>query len=132
MTTERNEERDEAVRAHLRLVSPLPDYTAAEWERLTARILAAAEPVLSAPVARPSWRDDLGSLSRIVLPLALAAGIGAIVLLSRVEANASRDAAPVSAFLSAMAGETSRETVLDMTLGNTGPGLLLAEGSSSR
>jgi hypothetical protein len=132
MTTERYEGADESVRAHLRQVSPLPAYTAAEWERLGSRIVAAAESALAARVARPSWREELANLSRVALPLALAAGIAAIVLLSRTEASASTDAAPVSAFLSAMAGETSSETVLEMTLGNSESGLLLAEGTSSQ
>jgi hypothetical protein len=119
---------DARVQAHLRQVSPLPAYTIAEWERLSQRVLRAAEPAFLGQVIRPAWRDDLMSLSRLVIPMALAAGLAALILLNRVEARATRDAAPVSAFLSAMAGETTRETVLDLTLGQTSQGLLLADG----
>ncbi len=126
-TDDQREAGDALVQAHLRKVSPLPAYTPDDWERLSQRILRAAEPAFAA-AAWPSWRDDLMSLSRLAIPMALAAGVGALILLNRVEASANRDAAPVSAFLSAMAGETSRETVLDLTLGQNSQGLLLADG----
>ena len=129
MTTDRNGSAEAAVRAHLREVSALPAYTAADWERLATRIVAAAEPDLA---GRPAWSEQLGVAARIALPLALAAGLAALVLLNRVEASAASEAAPMSAFLSAMAGETSRETVVDLTLGSVGPGLLLVDGEASR
>jgi hypothetical protein len=125
---DRSEAEDALVQAHLREVAPLPAYSTEEWDRLSRRVELAAEAVFTARAARPSWRDDLVSLARIALPVALAAGIAALVLLDRVETRATNEAAPVSAFLSAMAGETTRETVLDMTLGQTGQGLLLADG----
>lgn len=125
---EQSEDEDALVQAHLRQVSPLPAYSIAEWERLSQRVLRAAEPAFMAQRNRPSWREDLMSLSRLVIPMALAAGLAALILLNRVEASATRDAAPVSAFLSAMAGETTRETVLDLTLGQNSQGLLLADG----
>lgn len=127
-TNERNEGADDAVRSHLRQVSPLPAYTPTDWDRLSARISRAAEPALAARAPRPTWREDLASLSRVALPLALAAGLAAVILLGRLETSASTETAPVSAFLSAVAGETSRETVLDLTLGDNSAGQLLAEG----
>jgi len=132
MTTDRNGSAEAAVRAHLREVSALPAYTAADWERLATRIVAAAEPDLAGRAPRPAWSEQLGVAARIALPLALAAGLAALVLLNRVEASAASEAAPMSAFLSAMAGETSRETVVDLTLGSVGPGLLLVDGEASR
>jgi hypothetical protein len=125
---EQSENEDALVQAHLRQVAPLPAYSPGEWERLSQRVLRAAEPTFAARDVRPSWRDDLVGLSRTVIPMALAAGVAALILLNRVETSATRDAAPVSAFLSAMAGETSRETVLDLTLGQNSQGLLLADG----
>ncbi len=50
-----------------------------------------------------------------------------MVLLSQVERAATGEAVPASAFLSALAGETSEETVLNLTLGESGQGLLLAD-----
>jgi hypothetical protein len=125
---ERNEGEDAEVQAHLREVSPLPAYTAEDWDRLGRSVLLAAEPVFEARTLRPSWGDDMVRLSRFVIPMALAAGLAALVILNRIEASASQDAAPASAFLSAMAGETTRETVLDLTLGQNSQGLLLADG----
>lgn len=125
---EQSEREDAEVRARLSEVSPLPAYSAADWERLGERVRLAAEPVFEARSLRPSWGDDMVRLSRFVIPMALAAGLAALILLDRIEASASQDAAPASAFLSAMAGETTRETVLDLTLGQNSQGLLLADG----
>ena len=125
---DRNESEDPMLQAHLRQVAPLPAYSAEDWARLSQRILRAAQPVFAARTPRPMWREDLVSLARIAIPIALAAGVAALVLLDRVEASATKEAVPVSAFLSAMVGETSRETVLDLTLGQNSQRLLLADG----
>lgn len=125
---ERSEREDAEVQANLREAAPLPAYAAEDWERLAGRVLLAAEPVFEARTNRPSWGDDMVRLSRFVIPMALAAGLAALLLLNRIEASASQDAAPATAFLSAMAGETTRETVLDLTLGQSSQGLLLADG----
>ncbi len=125
---ERSEREDAEVQAHLREAAPLPSYAPADWERLAGRVLLAAEPVFEARTHRPTWGDDMVRLSRFVIPMALAAGLAALLLLNRIEASASQDAAPATAFLSAMAGETTPETVLDLTLGQSSQGLLLADG----
>lgn len=125
---ERNEREDAEVQARLREVAPLPDYSAEDWERLAGRVQRAAEPVFEARTRRPTWGDDMVRLSRFVIPMALAAGLAALFLLNRIETSANQDAAPATAFLSAMAGETTRETVLDLTLGQSSQGLLLADG----
>jgi hypothetical protein len=126
--SDRNEAGDPLVQAHLREVARLPAYSPGEWERLSQRIQRAARPVFAARTPRPTLRENMVSLARFAVPIALAAGLAALVLLNRVEAIATSEAVPVSAFLSAMAGETSRETVVDITLGQNSQRLLLADG----
>jgi hypothetical protein len=123
-----NEHDAEKIRQLLQSEMQLPEYSAKGWERLIRRVVAEAEPVLLTRRARPSWREELVALGRIGVPVALAAGVMALVLLSKVERAATGEAVPASAFLSALAGETSEETVLNLTLGETGQGLLLADG----
>ena len=122
-----NDHDAERVRRLLLAERQLPVYSNQDWEQLTRRIVDSAEPVLRTRRIRPSWREELVALGRIGVPVALAAGIIALVLLSRVERAATGEAVPASAFLSALAGETSEETVLNLTLGETGQGLLLAD-----
>jgi hypothetical protein len=125
MTT--NDHDADMVRRQLQAECQLPTHADEDWERLTRRIVDAAGPVLRSRTTRPSWREELVALGRIGVPLALAAGIVALVLLSRVERTASGEAVPASAFLSALAGETSQETVLNLTLGEAGQSMILAD-----
>ena len=124
-----NDRAEDEVRRYLRAESPLPTASAEDWERLIRRIVSGAEPVLGLRRPRRSWREDLIALGRVGVPMALAAGMAALFLLNRFETAVSTEAAmPSTAFLSAMAGETSRETVLDLTLGEPSQGLLPSEG----
>lgn len=123
-----NDRDDELVLRHLRAEARMPDLEPAQLERLSRRIVAAAEPLLRVRRSGPAWPEELLPIARIGVPMALAAGLAALVLLSRVETTATGEAVPASAFLSALAGETSDETVLDLTLGQAGQSFTIAEG----
>lgn len=94
----------------------------AAFERLTADINLAAAPALAAR-RRQLWRDELVEWSRLMIPLAVAAGVAAVLLLSwstqetayPVEQVAATEA-PETIFLSAVAGGASGETVIEATL----------------
>jgi len=118
---------DESMRRYLQAESRLPEYTADQWEQLALRIGRAAEPLLKVR-RRPSWREELVAFGRYAVPMALAAGVAALVLINRIETVAEREAVPATAFLSALAGDTSQETVLDATLGQSSQTMLLADG----
>ena len=123
-----NDRRAGQLRRYLRAECPLPEMAPEDWERLTRRIVSAGGPVLRVRIPRRSWREELMLLGKISVPVALAAGAAALVLLSHLESAVSKEAAmPSTAFLSAMAGETTRETVLDMTLGDPGQTWLTSE-----
>jgi len=124
-----NERDEELIRRHLRAGFQVPPLELATWEGLTQRIVAAGEPLLAARRPGPSWRDELLAFARIGIPVAIAASLAALVLLRRVETSASGEAMPASAFLSALAGETSNDTVLDLTLGEAGTSLSTPEGN---
>jgi hypothetical protein len=124
-----NERDEELIGRHLQAASQAPALEPEGWERLTRRIVATAEPLLAARRPRPSWQEELLAFARIGIPVALAAGLAALVLLRRVETSASGEAMPASAFLSALAGETSNDTVLDLTLGQAGTSLSTPEGN---
>jgi hypothetical protein len=124
----RDDRRDDAVRRRLQSERPLPLSAAADWERLAQRITAGAEPLLAARSAVPAPRQRPGGFSRMGLPLALAAGIALLVFLTRLDSTTPDPTAATSAFLAALAGETSQETVLDATLGQPSETWLLAEG----
>lgn len=117
---------NDAVRTQLQAEQPLPPYTVADWELLARRIGAQAEPLLAA--RRPVPGSGRRSLRRIGISLALAAGLAALVFLRQLGSTTSDPTAATAAFLAALAGETSQETVLDATLGQTSETWLLAEG----
>lgn len=121
-------QQDDAVRRRLLAERPLPAHSAAEWESLAVRIVAQAEPLLAARSANPATRKRPVDLRRMGFPLALAAGIAALVLLARLSSTTPDPTEATSAFLAALAGEVSQETVLDATLGQPGETWLLAEG----
>jgi hypothetical protein len=122
-------DREDAVaQGYLKQAAALPTYQAADWDRLATRIVERAEPLLAARRPRPTWREEVVRLGRVALPIALAASLAALAVWRQAEVSATRESLPGAAFLSAMAGETSRETVLDLTLGESEPGLLLADG----
>jgi hypothetical protein len=127
MTT--NDRDDDLVQHHLRAGFQVPPLEPEAWEELTRRIVTAAEPLLLARRPRPAWREELLAFARIGVTVAIAASLAALVLLRRVETSASGEAVPASAFLSALAGETSNDTVLDLTLGQAGQSLNAAEGN---
>jgi hypothetical protein len=110
---------DLAVRRALRALRPSPVLTPADLDRLTARIGIAAS---GAP---PGWRDELVRLGRVIAPLALAAGLAAFVLYRGWGAEPAAGAN--DAFLSALTGQETYETVLDATLGERNESWLLAE-----
>lgn len=118
--------RHDAVRRRLQAERPLPPHAAADWDRLAQRIGAGAEPLLAA--RRPVPGSGRRSLRRIGISLALAAGLAALVFLRQLGSTTSDPTAATAAFLAALAGETSQETVLDATLGQTSETWLLAEG----
>ena len=99
-----------------------PELSATEFERLAAEINLAAAPVLAAR-RRQSWLDELVDWSRLVIPLAVAAGVAAVLLLSssrREPAYPTEQVAAVEApetlFLSAVSGGASGERVIEATL----------------
>ncbi len=112
-------EPDHLVREALRILRPAPQLTDQDVDRLSARVAAWL------PTPRPSWRDEMVRLGRVLAPIALAAGLFAFLLFRgwggepRSEAN--------DAFLSALTGQSTSETVLDAALGEQDGAWLLAE-----
>jgi hypothetical protein len=78
-----------------------------------------------APEGRPTWRDDLLRLGRVLAPVALAAGLGAFLLFRGWGGEPATEAG--DAFLSALTGQATSETVLDAALGQQDGAWLLAE-----
>lgn len=99
-----------------------PRLSGEEFERLAADISLAAVATLAAR-RRQSWRDDLVNWSRLMIPLAVAAGVAAVLLLSSSTQETAYPAEqvattepPETLFLSAVAGAASGETVIEATL----------------
>lgn len=96
-------------------------------DRLVQRIVAQGEPVLARYRGGRLWREELVALGRIAGPLALAAGLGALLVSARLETAASTNTVtPASAFFSALTGETTSAGLLDATLGSADSTWLLA------
>ncbi len=110
---------DLAVRRALLALRPSPTLTPADLDRLSARIRVAAG------AAPPGWRDELERLGRMIAPVALAAGLAAFLLFRGWGTEPAVGAS--DAFLSALTGQETYDTVLDATLGERNDTWLLAE-----
>jgi len=89
MTTDDNLERDPELAAWLaRTETPGP----IDVEKLERKVLAAVRAQWPAPVPR-SWRTEAAGWSRLLVPLAAAAGLGAALVVNRIEVPATTLAA---------------------------------------
>ena len=89
MTSDENLDRDPALAAWL-ACAEAPD--PADVERLTRKVRAAVRAQWPAPMPR-TWRTEAAGWSRMLVPLAAAAGIVAALLVNRIGVPASTVAA---------------------------------------
>lgn len=126
---------DLEVRRRLQADYPVPPLPPEAFERLASRIRAEAAPVLAQHARRDEWNRQVVRAGRVLAPLALAAGLAGLLLMSRAaESPASgtqtaAEATPGSTFLAALRGEATTDGLLDVTLGSTGGEWMLAAGS---
>lgn len=110
---------DPLVRAALGALRPVPRYSAAELDRLALHIMARL------PESRSTWREEVVRLGRVLAPLALAAGLAAFLLFRGWGGEPTAESS--DAFLSALTGQATSETVLDAALGQQDGAWMLAE-----
>ena len=111
MTT--HDPRNEAVRARLAAASPTPALGADDVDRLARSIAArvAQEP----PPATGGWRDDIVRLGRVVAPLALAAGLAAVLLIRSGRLQAATETQTETALAGVLAGTTGTSALMQAT-----------------
>ncbi|MBK8002938.1 MAG: hypothetical protein IPK12_03085 [Gemmatimonadetes bacterium] len=126
---------DLEVRRRLQADYPIPPLAPEAFERLAFRIRAEAAPVLAQHARRDEWNRQVVRAGRVLAPLALAAGLAGLLLMSRAAESATgslqtvAEATPGSTFLAALRGEATTDGLLDVTLGSTGGEWMLAAGS---
>lgn len=120
------DEGDELVRGQLRASSPAGGLSPEALERLAGRIVGQAGPVLLRHGRRARWRVEVVRAGRIAGPLALAAGIAALLLIARTDPGGGSSATPVSTFLAVLSGEVTADSLLDETLGPAGGAWMFA------
>lgn len=126
---------DLEVRRRLQADYPVPPLAPEAFERLASRIRAEAAPVLAQHARRDEWNRQVVRAGRVLAPLALAAGLAGLLLMSRAAESATgglqtvAEATPGSTFLAALRGEATTDGLLDVTLGSTGGEWMLAAGS---
>lgn len=95
----RPDRNDHGLRARLRATSPTPSLDAHDVDRLARAI--GARIALDRGMG---WRTDIVSLGRVWAPLAAAAGLAALILISAGLLPAPRQDSPETALAEALAG----------------------------
>lgn len=117
----RSDQDDHTLQARLRALSPSPSLEAHDVDRLARGIGARI-----ALDRGTGWRTDIVSLGRVWAPLAVAAGLAALILIGTGLLPAPRQDSPETALAEALAGG-STGLVLETTFTESA-GWLSAEG----
>jgi hypothetical protein len=110
MSDDFHDELDAEVAAHLARAAGRPPYDEVDWDALARRIRAAA---LGGRVvaARRRWWEHAALWTRAAIPLAVAAGMAAVALISLDRSAATESVEPGGTLIEAVTGVASDQDV---------------------
>lgn len=108
MSDDFHDELDAELAAHLARAAGKPPYDEVDWDALARRIHAGA--LGGRVVARQRWWEHAALWTRAAIPLAVAAGIAAVALIS-LDRSATESVEPGGTLIEAVTGVASDQDV---------------------